>query len=75
LVLGIAEERGSMPNELRLLLVTGFLGAYTTFSAFGWESYSLFRTDDLGRALVNVGASVVLGLLAVWFGATLARAA
>lgn len=73
LVLGLAEERGSISRELRLLLVTGFLGGYTTFSAFGWETYSLIRADDFARAGANIVASVVLGLAAVFLGASLAK--
>lgn len=74
LVLGFAEGRGSLSREARLLLVTGFLGSYTTFSAFGWETYALARADDLGRAVVNVVLSLVLGLVAVWAGAQAGRA-
>ena len=75
LILGIAEHRGGVSREARLLLVTGFLGSYTTFSAFGWETYSLARADDVLRAGVYVVASVVLGLLAVAVGAQAARLA
>ncbi len=74
-ILGLAEARGSLSREARLLLVTGFLGSYTTFSAFGWETYSLARADDIARAVVNVAASFVLGLAAVWAGAQLGRLA
>jgi fluoride exporter len=73
-ILGLAEERGSISREARLFLVTGFLGSYTTFSAFGWETYSLARGDDLVKAGANVVVSVVAGLAAVWLGAALARA-
>lgn len=74
LILGIAEARGSISREVRLLLVTGFLGSYTTFSAFGWETYSLARADDVAKAVANVVVSVVVGLLAVWLGAQVGRA-
>lgn len=72
-VLGFAEARGSLPREARLLLVTGFLGSYTTFSAFGWETYDLARTDELARAVLYVIASVLGGAFAAWAGASLAR--
>jgi len=75
LILGLAEERGSLSREARLLLITGFLGSYTTFSAFGWETYSLIRGDDVFRAMSYVLLSVAGGLLAVWAGASLARLA
>lgn len=73
LILGIAEARGSLAREARFLIVTGFLGSYTTFSAFGWETYSLARADDIARAAANVAASFVLGLAAVWAGTQLGR--
>ncbi|MGB4864022.1 MAG: fluoride efflux transporter CrcB [Tepidiformaceae bacterium] len=73
LVLGFAEARDSLPREARLLLVTGFLGSYTTFSAFGYETYDLARTDELFRAIFYVVASVVAGVLAAWAGANLSR--
>jgi CrcB protein len=75
LLLGLAEQRDLLGREARLLLVTGFLGSYTTFSAFGWETYELARGDEVFRAVANAAASVVLGVLAAWAGASLARAA
>jgi fluoride exporter len=74
LVLGWAESRDTLSREARLLIVTGFLGSYTTFSAFGWETYDLFRTDELVRAISYAVLSVVLGVLAVWLGAQAGRA-
>lgn len=73
-LLGLAEERGGLGREARLFAVTGFLGSYTTFSAFGWETYDLAKGDDLVRAGANVVLSVVAGLVAVWLGAVLAKA-
>lgn len=73
--LGVAEERGSLPREARLFFVTGFLGSYTTFSAFGWETYSLARGDDVARAALNIILSVCLGLAAVWLGSMAAKLA
>ncbi len=74
LVLGYAEARDTLPNHMRLLLVTGFLGSYTTFSAFGYETYDLTRSNDMAWAIVYVVASVVVGIVAAWAGANLARA-
>jgi CrcB protein len=73
LLLGLADQRDFLSREARLLLVTGFLGSYTTFSAFGWETYELARSEDILRAAANAAASVVLGVLAVWAGAALAK--
>ncbi|MEX0783743.1 MAG: fluoride efflux transporter CrcB [Dehalococcoidia bacterium] len=73
LLLGLTEERGWFNREARLLLVTGLLGSYTTFSAFGWETYDLLRNDDLLRAALYAGGSVVLGVLATFAGVAIAR--
>src|SRR4051794_24301500 len=48
----------------RLLIGTGFLGAYTTFSTFSYDTVQLLERNDIGPALVNVGASVFGALLA-----------
>ncbi|HXG94557.1 MAG TPA: CrcB family protein [Blastocatellia bacterium] len=58
---------------LRVALLTGVLGDYTTFSSFAFETYSLLRDGEMRRATANVGASVVLGLASVWLGARLAQ--
>jgi fluoride exporter len=57
----------------RLFLVVGFLGGYTTFSSFEWETYSAVREGDLWAGMINVVASVMLGYVAVWLGSMLAR--
>jgi CrcB protein len=59
------------PN-LRLLLVIGFLGGYTTFSSFEWETLGLVRDGTYWLALVNSLGSVIAGFIAVWLGAMLA---
>jgi CrcB protein len=66
-------ERSALAPEWRLGLLTGVLGAYTTFSAFSIETLQLFEEVGLVPALANVALSVVLCLLAVWLGAGLGR--
>lgn len=60
-------------DNLRLLLVVGFLGGYTTFSSFEWETYSTVRAGAFWMGAANVALSVLFGYLAVWLGALLAR--
>ncbi len=67
----LAERHGASP-ALRLLIPIGFLGAYTTFSTFELETYTVARADA-PRAWLYVGLSVVLGLLAVVAGIRLGR--
>lgn len=69
----ILAERMDDPVFWRLFLVTGILGGYTTFSAFGWETMQLSRQGDGLLALANALGSVVCGYLAVWLGVFAAR--
>ena len=66
-------ERYQPYSNLRLLLVVGFLGGYTTFSSFEWETYAAIREGGFWMGFVNVVGSVGLGYIAVWVGALLAR--
>lgn len=61
-------------NEtLRLLLVTGFLGAYTTFSTFEYETFQLTQSKQLLTAFLYVSLSFALGFIGVAGGIWLAK--
>jgi fluoride exporter len=60
-------------QEYRIALTIGVLGGFTTFSAFGWETFSLAGDGQTVRALANVLLSIGLGLVAVWIGCRLAE--
>jgi len=66
-------ERFQLDPQWRLLLVVGFLGGYTTFSSFEWETYSAVREGGFWIGLANIVGSVTLGYAAVWLGGALAR--
>ncbi len=72
LLLALASRTG-LPVTWQLLIVTGFLGAYTTFSSFTFETYQLVLDGGWWPAVLNVAGSVGLGLLSVLFGVALAR--
>jgi CrcB protein len=62
------------PNpNLRLLLVTGMLGGYTTFSSFAWESFVAVEERAFWTGMINLVSSVAAGYCAVVLGAWLAR--
>jgi CrcB protein len=73
-VVGVGDGRNALSAQSRAFILIGFLGGFTTFSAFGYETYALVRQGQMLGALVNVGAQVVLGLAAVWAGHTIAQA-
>ena len=66
-------ERFHLDPVWRLLLVVGFLGGYTTFSSFEWETYTAVREGALWAGMLNVVSSIMLGYVAVWLGVILAR--
>lgn len=67
-IAGLAERADLFSPQVRLVLVTGILGGFTTFSAFAFETYFLGREHHWTLATVNVVAQVALGLAAVWLG-------
>lgn len=70
---GLMEIRQFMTPELRLMLMVGFLGGYTTFSTFGFETWIMLRDGSLLRAAANVMIQVFAGLFAVLLGYSLSR--
>ena len=71
---GLASAHGVLgpTSGARAFLFVGFLGGFTTFSAFGYDTLSLVREGAFALALANVVLQVVLGLGAVWLGYRLA---
>jgi CrcB protein len=65
--------QATVSPEMRLALFTGFLGGFTTFSAYGLQTIVLARTGMLSMAAANIILSNVAGLAMVWVGAGLSR--
>ena len=63
----IASRGNEHPAWLHPLAITGFLGAFTTFSTFALDSHKLFATSP-ALAILNIAASIVGTLIAVWLG-------
>jgi CrcB protein len=64
----LADDLGLFSIETRLFLMIGILGAFTTFSTFGYETLSLLRDNEWLYAFLNVGLHLFLGIGAVWVG-------
>lgn len=72
LAAGILERHAPRFDELRPFLFSGVLGGFTTFSAFGLETFALIRRGDWTAAMLYAAGSVALGLVAVALGLRLA---
>ncbi len=73
LVLELESQTEWVGESVRLFWAVGFLGAFTTFSTFGFETLKFMQAGDHHLAVLNVVANLLLGLLAVWLGWVLAR--
>lgn len=67
-IAGLITKHDFFTPDTRLLLITGILGGFTTFSAFGLETMLLLKRGELLIATCNVVLSVIAGLLALWIG-------
>ena len=73
LLIGWLARRGTVSNELRLFLATGFLGGFTTFSAFSLDFASLWDRGETISAFSYAMASVIVSIFAVFAGLWLMR--
>jgi CrcB protein len=72
-VWSLAEERLVISGETRFIILTGFMGAFTTFSTFSFETSTMLRDTEWLLAAGNVLGQVVLGLLLVFVGLFVGR--
>jgi len=73
LIIGLSEQRFVFSGTTRAFLTIGFLGAFTTFSTFSFESVMLMRQGQWLSAFGNVSLNVMLCLGAAWLGLVLSR--
>jgi CrcB protein len=73
LVLTVLDDRLGLSPAWREALAIGFVGAFTTFSTFEYETLRAVQHGHAATALTYVAGSVVLGFVAVWAGATVGR--
>ena len=73
-IMTVLAERTHLSPSWRYLLVVGFLGGYSTFSSFEYESFRAFEDGELLITALNIILSVGVGFVAVWIGAITGRA-
>lgn len=73
LFITLSEEKHWISKETKLLLTTGFLGAFTTFSTFAYQNWEMIEKGRWIAALANILGQNTLGILAVALGIQLAR--
>lgn len=67
-VMEATERVGFLPGATRLILAVGFIGAFTTFSTFEFETFQLFRRGALLIGAINFAANILLGFALLWAG-------
>ena len=68
MIYSLAEQKNLLSPELRIFLGVGFCGGFTTYSSFAFEKFSLIKTGDFLVLSIYMGASIFLGLIAVYLG-------
>jgi CrcB protein len=69
----LAEERGFLSAQARILILTGFMGAFTTFSTFIFESGGIMNDGQWLKFALNVGGQNIVGFAALYLGTGLGR--
>ncbi len=67
-IAGLVESRQLFGPEVRIFVLIGVLGGFTTFSTFGYDTFAMMRDDEYLQAAINVGLHVILGLALVSLG-------
>lgn len=73
LVMAAFLTRGELDSRLRVAITTGFLGGFTTYSAFAFETVTLVERREIGLAVTYVVTTLLLAGLAAWAGIALGR--
>lgn len=72
LIMFLSEYQDFLSDEYRIFLTIGVIGSFTTLSTFSYESFRLLDDSNFSLFAINIASTVVLSLLAVYFGKTAA---
>jgi len=72
-IMTLLAERAHWSPNWRYLMVVGFLGGYSTFSSFEYESFRVFQDGEFLIASLNIALSVAIGFVSVWLGVITGR--
>jgi len=68
LVAVLLVDKLGVSYEWRMFIIVGFLGAFTTFSTFSFETMQYIQVGEINKAFFNIALSLVTCLVAVWLG-------
>ena len=72
-IAGLAAQREAISDETRLLFLVGFMGSFTTFSTFAYETAAMIESSQWGPAVINLLAHNAIGLAALFLGISIAK--
>jgi len=70
---GLSENRQLFSESIRAFVFIGILGGLTTFSTFGYESFSFLRDGQFLSTVINISVHIFIGIFFVWFGFSISK--